>query len=124
MTQNNQTTAWGLDALRLNREARRNQLEANAPHREHFMRRNGYYYDGVKRLLRYIVEPGKRVLEIRCATGHLLDAVKPSYGLGTRSATKWSRSPEPNIRIFISFGATRRHRNFDEKFDYVVFSHI
>ena len=73
MIQNNQTTAWGLDALRLNREAQRNQLEANAPHREHFIQRNEYYYDRVE-----------RVLEIRCATGHSLDAVKPSYGLGVR----------------------------------------
>ncbi len=124
MTQNNQTTAWGLDALRLNREARRNQLEANAPHREHFIQRNGYYYDGVKRLLRYIVEPGKRVLEIRCATGHLLDAVKPSYGLGVEISDKMvdiARAKYPDLHFLRS---DPEALELDEKFDYVVFSHI
>ena len=44
--------------------------------------KNSYYYDRLKRLLRFIVEPGKRVLEIRYQTGHLLAAVEPAYGVG------------------------------------------
>ena len=88
MTRERPTRPWGLNALRVDREARRNQLEENAPRREHFIRHNGYYYRGVKNLLRYIVEPGKRVLEIRCATGHLLDAAKPSYGVGVEISDK------------------------------------
>ena len=75
MTQEQPTKAWGLEALRLSRDARRKQLEENAPQRDCSIQRNRYYYDAVKRLLRYIVEPGKRVLEVRCATGHLLDRI-------------------------------------------------
>ena len=82
MTPDNPTKAWGIEALRLSRETRQKQLEENAQYRERSIQRNRYYYDAVKRLLRYIVEPGKRVLEVPCATGHLLDAVKPSYGVG------------------------------------------
>ena len=36
----------------------------------------------MKRLLRFIVEPGRRVLEVRCETGHFLAAVEPARGLG------------------------------------------
>ena len=36
----------------------------------------------IKRLLRFIVEWGKRVLDVRCETGHLLASVRPSDGVG------------------------------------------
>lgn len=124
MTENDSIRPWGLDALRLNREARRKQLDENAPNRGHFIGRNRYYYDGVKRLLRYIVEPGKRVLEIRCATGHLLDAVKPSYGLGVEISEKMveiARAQFPDLHFLRSDPETLE---LHEKFDYVIFSHI
>jgi len=120
----NPPRAWGLDALRLSREARRKQLDDNAPRREHFIERNKYYYDGVKRLLRYIVEPGKRVLEIRCATGHLLDAVKPAYGLGVEISDKMveiARERYPHLTFLRS---DPEALELDEKFDYIIFSHI
>ena len=79
--------AWGTEDLRLNREARRRLQEESAGDRDRWIDGNRYYYDRVKRLLHYIVEPGKRVLEVRCQTGHLLDAVAPSYALGVVSGT-------------------------------------
>ena len=124
MTQNNQITAWGLDALRLNREARRNQLEAHAPHREHFIQRNEYYYDGVKRLLRYIVEPGKRVLEIRCATGHLLGRGKAELRSRGRDQRQNGRDRPSQISGSSFLRSDPEALELDEKFDDVVFSHI
>jgi SAM-dependent methyltransferase len=118
------TKAWGIEALRLSREARRKQLEENAQQRERSIQRNRYYYDAVKRLLRYIIEPGKRVLEVRCATGHLLDAVKPSYGVGVEISEKMiaiASSKYPHLHYVRSDPETLE---IDEKFDYVIFSHI
>ncbi len=74
--------AWGPDALRGVREARRKQQEGIAAGRGAYVRKNRYFYDKLKTTLRYIVEPGKRVLELRCETGHLLAAVEPAYGVG------------------------------------------
>jgi hypothetical protein len=113
-----------MDSLRVNREKRRKHLDENAPRRDHFLRRNKYYYDGVKNLLRYIVEPGKRVLEIRCATGHLLDAVEPSYGVGVEISEKMieiAQAQHPNLHFLQS---DPENLELDEKFDYVLFSHI
>src|SRR6516225_4576967 len=73
---------WGPDALRASREARRLRQDNNAANRDKWVRSNRYFYDRFKRLLRFIVEPGKRVLEIRCQTGHLLASVEPAYGVG------------------------------------------
>ncbi len=76
------TPASGLDALENSREARRRHQSQLAARRQSWIDRNAYYYGHVRRALRFIVEPGKRVLNIRCQTGHLLDAVEPSYGVG------------------------------------------
>ena len=43
---------------------------------------NRYYYELLGRLLRFLVEPQKKVLSVRCGTGNLLAAVKPSDGKG------------------------------------------
>ena len=41
----------------------------------------GYYYE-VDRCCTSVVPEGVRVLELGCATGRLLAATKPAYGLG------------------------------------------
>src|ERR1035438_6578057 len=73
---------WGPDALRASREARRQHQGEHAANRDKWVRSNRYFYNRFKRLLRFIVEPSKRVLEIRCQTGHLLASVEPAYGVG------------------------------------------
>ena len=45
-------------------------------------RKNPGYYREVDRGCRFIIPQGVRVLELGCATGRLLAATRPSYGLG------------------------------------------
>jgi SAM-dependent methyltransferase len=45
-------------------------------------RRQRYYYDYLTRVLRVRVPEGQRVLDLGCASGHLLAALKPSRGVG------------------------------------------
>jgi SAM-dependent methyltransferase len=45
-------------------------------------RKNPGYYREVDRACTFVVPQGVRVLELGCATGRLLAATKPSYGLG------------------------------------------
>ena len=73
---------WGVAALEVEREARRERQRQYASKRPGFVASNHYYYEQVRRLLRFVVEPGKRILEVRCLDGHLLNALEPSYGLG------------------------------------------
>lgn len=45
-------------------------------------KRNWYYLQSVKKVIREVVPPNKRVLEIGTGTGEVLNYLKPSYGVG------------------------------------------
>ena len=38
--------------------------------------------------MRFLIPPGKRVLELGCGSGHLLAALEPSYGVGVDFSAK------------------------------------
>jgi SAM-dependent methyltransferase len=115
---------WGPSALEEMREARRKQQDLVAARREAWIRSNKYFYDRMKRLLRFIVEPGKRVLDLRCETGHLLASVMPSYGIGAEigeTMVTCARRLFPDLRFVKS---DPEGLELNEKFDYVLFNHI
>src|SRR5215471_11507037 len=41
-----------------------------------------FYQRRLAEIYRFLIPPGKRVLEVGCASGDLLAAVEPSYGVG------------------------------------------
>lgn len=55
---------------------------ASAPTYDQWRQRNQFYHQDLIKLCRFYITPGLRVLEIGCATGHLLNAVQPSLGVG------------------------------------------
>jgi len=116
--------SWGPPALDEMREARRQHQEAVAGRRDDWIRSNRYFYDRIKRLLRFIVEPCKRVLDIRCQTGHLLASVEPSYGIGveiSKSMVVCAREKFPRLQFVQS---DPEDLELNETFDYILFNHI
>ena len=119
-----QTKNWGPEALKVSRLRRRQHQDAVADTRDKWVKSNGYFYARIARLLKFIVEPGKRVLEVRCQTGHLLNSVKPSYGVGLDISEKLvslAAKNFPNLRFEC---ADPEDVALGEKFDYVLFSHV
>ena len=78
------TEIWGIAALDQRRRRTQDHLAKIAPRREGWIKRNRYYYDLLNRLLRFLVEPHKKVLSVRCGTGNFLTVVRPSEGQGHR----------------------------------------
>ena len=118
------TKNWGPQALDKMREARRAFQDAVASRRDDWVLSNKYFYDGLKRLLQFIVEPGKRVLAVRCQTGHLLASVRPSYGVGVEIGevmVALAKKQHPGLH-FIQ--ADPEKLSLGEKFDYILFDHI
>jgi len=56
--------------------------DALGPERDEWIARSRYYYAGLIRLLRFIVPPGRRVLDIGCGNGDQLAALEPSLAVG------------------------------------------
>jgi SAM-dependent methyltransferase len=118
------TLLWGPDALRASREARRRRQGEHAANRDRWVRSNRYFYDRLKRLLRFIIEPSKRVLEIRCQTGHLLASVEPANGVGVEISDRLVEVAQrnyPHLRFLRSDPETL---HLKETFDYIIFSHL
>ena len=116
--------SWGPEALNDIREARRYHQAAIAEHREDWIRSNRYFYERLKRVLRFIVEPHKRVLDIRCETGHLLASVSPSYGVGIEISDAMvdsARRQHPNLHFMRS---DPEALELNETFEYILFNHI
>ena len=118
------TKAWGPDALAETRDARRSHQETIAAERDKYIQSNHYFYDSLKRVLQFIVEPGKRVLDIRCETGHLLAAVRPAFGVGveiSNAMVERARLQHPEL-CFVQ--SDPEDLDLNETFDYILFNHI
>jgi hypothetical protein len=70
------------------------------------------------------VEPGKRVLNMRCQTGFLLEALQPSHGVGVEISPEMveiARAAHPQFRYEEAFP---EDYNPQEKFDYILLCDI
>jgi 2-polyprenyl-3-methyl-5-hydroxy-6-metoxy-1,4-benzoquinol methylase len=123
-------STWGPAALEQRRERTRDHLAKIAARRESWISRNTYYYGLLNRLFRFLVEPEKKVLSIRCDTGNLLAVVSPSRGKGvdiSREIVEIARQRNPSFEFAVAFPDKEEFQHvFDpqEKFDYILFNDI
>lgn len=84
----------------------------------------GYYHRRLAEIYRFLVVPGKKVLEVGCAQGDLLAALRPSVGVGvdfSGEMIKRARRRHPELR-FIQ--ADAHQLNLEEKFDVIILSDL
>jgi SAM-dependent methyltransferase len=89
-------------------------------------RRNKYYHNDQVNYFRYLVGKNKRVLELGCGTGELLNALEPSYGVGVDISTalvKLAQARYPNL-TFLTGDVNNLAFLPDESFDYVILSDL
>ncbi len=93
-----------------------------AKDRGHWKKRNRYYYKKITGLLKFMIPEGSSVLELGCATGELLNDLKPKYGVGVDFSPKMieiAKSKYPHL-TFIEMDA--ENISLDSQFDYIVMS--
>src|ERR1041384_2682326 len=121
---------WGPAALEQRRERTRDHLAKIAARRETWINRNRYYYELLTRLLRFLVEPQKKVLSVRCDIGNLLAVVGPSKGKGIDicgEIVDIARQRHPSFEFGVAFPDKDEFQQAfkpDEKFDYILFNDI
>ena len=67
--------------------------------RAKWKRRNRFYYQEQERYFSFIIHPQSNVLEVGCGTGELLNAVRPSYGIGIDISPNMIEIAKKNIHI-------------------------
>jgi SAM-dependent methyltransferase len=65
-----------------------NRVETNLDETERWREFNAAYHDDDRKFMRFLVPPGKRVLELGCGSGHMLAALEPSVGVGVDFSPK------------------------------------
>ena len=92
--------------------------------------RNGHaaYHEAITRLCRFVIPEGQSVLEIGCATGDLLAAVKPSRGVGidlSPTAVTRARARHPQLAFYVGDAETLDVKELaGQTFDYVILSDV
>ncbi|MGD9537736.1 MAG: glycosyltransferase [Alphaproteobacteria bacterium] len=64
------------------KDAQRRHGDRMAPERAYWLARSRYFHDEDERMMRFLIEPGKRVLELGCGIGVQLAALRPERGVG------------------------------------------
>jgi hypothetical protein len=72
----------GPEALEARRERTAAAQSLTSTARREWINRRSYFYELMRKSLGFFVEPGDRVLSVRCQNGWLLQAVRPSEGTG------------------------------------------
>ncbi len=115
---------WGMAALTARRDALKTHQTRFLSIRERWIKNNTYFYGNVERLLQFIVEPGRRVLNLRCQTGFFLDALNPSTGVGieiTDEMADIARQRYPHLEFVTS---DPEELTVGGPFDYVLFADV
>jgi 2-polyprenyl-3-methyl-5-hydroxy-6-metoxy-1,4-benzoquinol methylase len=92
---------------------------------DHWHRRNAGYHQAIARLARFYVPSGARVLEVGSGNGDLLEALKPSYGLGidiSSAMVHLAAQKYPHLK-FLHMSAERLDLP-DERFDFIILSDL
>jgi SAM-dependent methyltransferase len=105
-------------------ETLKNYFENLAKSRAKWKKRNRFYHKILEKHYSFIIPEGSSVLELGCGTGELLNAVKPSRGVGvdfSEEMIKIARTNFPELR-FIHADAADFIAN--DQFDYVIISDL
>lgn len=84
----------------------------------------GHYRKRVERIYQSLIPPGKRVLEIGCAQGHLLAACKPSFGAGIDFSAEMLRRARvfhPELHLI---QGDAHDVELEQRFDFIILSDV
>ena len=84
----------------------------------------GYYHRRLTQVYQFLVPPGKCVLEIGCARGDLLAALRPARGVGVDFSNEMLQRAARRHPELEWVQADAHALSLDEKFDYIILSDL
>ncbi|MEC7303539.1 MAG: methyltransferase domain-containing protein, partial [Pseudomonadota bacterium] len=104
----------------------RSHFDRLADDRTRWIARNRAYYGDDRNYTQFLIPEGSRVLEVGCATGELLAALKPSYGVGLDFSEKMveiARRNHPELTFVVADAEEEdAFSQLEGTFDYIVLS--
>ena len=83
-----------------------------------------FYHALLRRYFRFLVPEGSRVLELGCANGDLLAAVKPSFGVGVDFSVEMIRlASRKHPNLYFALGDVHE-LSFQKQFDIIILSDL
>ncbi len=96
----------------------------NAASRGKWKRMNRFYHKSIEKYISSIIPEGKRVLEIGCGNGDLLQTTRPAYGLGIdfiAESIETASKLHPDLHFKVD---DVEELQLDEIFDYIILSDL
>lgn len=90
----------------------------------YWLKKNRYYHHQMKKFYRFVVPEGKRVLQIGCKNGYLLNEVRPSVGVGIDDDADFINQAATSYPEYRFFNCGLDELCIDETFDYIILSSI
>ena len=114
-------------SLQLSSQRKRDLLdhyEVNGDELDRWREFNVAYHEDDTKFMRFLIPPGKRVLELGCGRGDLLAALKPSYGVGVDfGAATIAKANARHPDLYFVLGdveAPETMAGIEGPFDYIV----
>jgi SAM-dependent methyltransferase len=99
-------------------------IDGGLEEQERWREINAAYHADDHKFMRFLIPPGKRVLELGCGLGHLLAALEPSYGVGVDfgpQALARARARYPHLNFVLGDAEDAATLSAIEgPFDYIV----
>lgn len=95
-----------------------------ASSRSKWKRRNNFYHKALEKYFSFVIPNGKRVLELGCGQGDLLNSVNPSYGVGIDFAQPYidiAKQQYPEMKFLLQ---DAENIQLSETFDYIILSDL
>ncbi len=102
----------------------KNYFDSIAPQRQRWKKKNWYYYKLLEKYLKFFIPENKKVLELGCGTGELLNAVNPSYGVGvdfSKRMIEVAKHQNPDLNFIVE---NVEELTLEEDFDYIILSDL
>src|SRR6201985_357326 len=100
------------------------EIDSSLDEIERWRKINAAYHADDLKFMRFLIPPGKRVLELGCGTGDLLASLAPSYGVGidfAQGPLDRARARYPHLDFVLGDAEDQATLNAIEgPFDYVV----
>jgi len=112
--------------LTLRKKNIKEHFNSLAKSRNYWISKNSYFYQEDEKHMQFIVGNDKRILELGCGTGQLLNALNPSYGVGvdfSEETIKVAKKDYPNLKfIHGDLESIECISSIKDKFDYIILS--